>query len=90
MNDDTKIAASGVQVVASSTGFIGHKFRALNENFWKNLVASTVYFSAPKQLNDPYDCQIDLVKALGLANAGREPSRRVALIEVDGTSLSWR
>ena len=73
MHEETKAASSGVQVVASTSGFIGHKFRALNENFWKNLVASTVYFSAPKQLNDPYDCQIDLMKALGLANAGREP-----------------
>ena len=77
MNAETKAAASGVEMV-SSTSFMGHKFRALNENFWKNLVASTVYFSAPRQLNDPYDCQIDLMKAITLANVGR-PAPTAAL-----------
>lgn len=74
-------AQAMVETSSSVHSFTGHKFRALNENFWKNLVASTVYFSAPKQLNDPYDCQIDLMKAIALANARRPaPSTNVVAL----------
>lgn len=63
------------KAVATSdeTHFTGHKFRGLNEYFWKNLVASTAYFPAPRQLNDPYDCQIDFMKAVQLAKAADAP-----------------
>jgi len=65
--------------LTDETHFRGHKFRQLNEFFWKNLVASTVYFPPPHQLNDPYDCQIDLMKAVRLAKAGGEPMTEAAL-----------
>ena len=60
-------------VSTEETHFTGHKFRALDRNFWKNLKASTVHFSSPHKLNDPYDCQIDLMKAIRLAKFADEP-----------------
>jgi Protein of unknown function (DUF2971) len=64
-------------IATEETHFTGHKFRALNDFFWKSLQESTVYFSPPHQLNDPYDCQIDLMKAVRLATSGGEPSTEV-------------
>ncbi|TAK99355.1 MAG: DUF2971 domain-containing protein [Aquabacterium sp.] len=64
-------AAKGTR--SDETHFTGHKFRGLNDFFWQNLEASTVYFPAPHQLNDPYDCQIDLMKAIRLAKVEGEP-----------------
>lgn len=58
---------------AGESHFTGHKFRTLNEHFWKNLIASTAYFAAPGQLNDPYDCQIDLMEAVRLAKTDGAP-----------------
>ncbi|MGF6785797.1 DUF2971 domain-containing protein [Paraburkholderia sp. 35.1] len=54
-----------------SASFTGHKFRQLDENFWKSLESSSFYFPDPVRLNDPADCQIDLVKAFQLARAGQ-------------------
>lgn len=50
--------------------FTSHKFKALDEFCWRSLETSEFYFSAPEQLNDPADCQIDLEKAFRLARAG--------------------
>lgn len=55
------------------THFTGHKFRSLNEFFWQGLKESSIYFAPPHQLNDPYDCQIDLMKAMRLATVGAAP-----------------
>jgi hypothetical protein len=51
--------------------FTVHKFRVLNKNFWRSLKHSSFYFPSPAQLNDPADCQIDLVKAFHLARVGK-------------------
>ena len=50
--------------------FTVHKYRVLNKNFWRTLKHSAFYFPSPAQLNDPADCQIDLVKAFHIARAG--------------------
>ncbi len=47
--------------------FIGHKFRALDANCWRSLATSKFYFAKPLQLNDPWDCQIDLRSAFSIA-----------------------
>lgn len=67
-NESSKAAAP-----SGENEFTGHKFRGLNEFFWNSLVTSTVYFPAPHQLNDPYDCQIDFMRAVRLAKAAGEP-----------------
>lgn len=46
---------------------IGHKFKAINNQFWDSLKESEVYFASPETLNDPFDCQIELVKARKLS-----------------------
>lgn len=57
-------------VPTDETHFTGHKFRTLNEHLWNNLEKGCVYFAAPSKLNDPFACQIDLMKAVKLAKAG--------------------
>lgn len=51
---------------------IGHKFKPLSEQLLKSLEASEIYFAAPEQLNDPFDCQIDLrlAREMALTNQG--------------------
>lgn len=40
------------------------KFSEVNKNLLESLVRSQLYFARPETLNDPYDCQVDLLKAL--------------------------
>lgn len=56
----------------SSESFISHKFKPLDDRCWRNLESSTFDFSAPERLNDPADCQIDLVKAFRLARISQQ------------------
>ena len=62
--------------------FTVHKFRTVTEHFWSSLQESQVWFSPLQQLNDPYDCQIDLIRAFKVAHgendAGLDPGRPVA------------
>lgn len=73
MSEQVNNESARAAAPSGETHFTGHKFRGLNEFFWKNLEASTAYFAAPRQLNDPYDCQIDFMKAVRLAKAADEP-----------------
>jgi hypothetical protein len=52
---------------ATPENIIVHKFRSINENLFKSIQSSSVYFPRPAQLNDPHDCQIDLIAAFRLA-----------------------
>lgn len=40
------------------------KFRQVNKNLLDGLLRSQLYFAKPGALNDPYDCQVDMAKAL--------------------------
>ncbi|MDO8769451.1 MAG: DUF2971 domain-containing protein [Burkholderiaceae bacterium] len=53
---------------------IGHKFKPIGTRLWDMLRTSEVYFASPQDLNDPFDCQLDLAKAfkLALESAGRQ------------------
>lgn len=57
---------------AATEEIVVHKFRALTDYFWDSLERSALYFAAPDQLNDPYDCRIDLLKAFELARGSGE------------------
>lgn len=46
---------------------ISFRFKPINKHFWQELVDSTLFFSPPEMLNDPFDCQIDVEAALGRA-----------------------
>lgn len=50
--------------------FVSHKFIPLDKHRWSSLESSKFYFSSPESLNDPADCQIDLVKAFHIARKG--------------------
>lgn len=40
------------------------KFRQINKNLIDSLVNSYLYFSGPKKLNDPLDCQVDVIASI--------------------------
>lgn len=46
-----------------------YKYRAVNQNAISILENHELYFSLPKYLNDPYDCQIDILATLNEAFA---------------------
>ena len=43
------------------------KYRAVNKNLIDSLVNSYLYFSHPSNLNDPFDCQVDIRKSTNYA-----------------------
>ena len=43
------------------------KFRKIDKRLIESLINEEVYFSPPSQLNDPFDCQIDIGKSLQVA-----------------------
>lgn len=47
--------------------FVAHKFKPISEQLYRTLETSEIYFASPMELNDPFDCQIDLSKARKLA-----------------------
>lgn len=40
------------------------KFRAINKNFIDSLVKGSLYFAHQEQLNDPFDCNLDVIKSI--------------------------
>ncbi len=60
--------------MSDAGNFRAHKFRQLDDHLWQSLESSSYYFPVPAKLNDPADCQIDLVKAFRLARAGQTPT----------------
>jgi hypothetical protein len=53
-----------MQKIALDDNTILYKYRAFNENSLSMLINQELYFAAPKQLNDPYDCQISIRMAI--------------------------
>jgi len=43
--------------------YVFFKFREINKYLIDGLVKGTIYFASPKQLNDPFDCRVDIKKA---------------------------
>ena len=44
--------------------YIVFKFRAINKNLLSSLVNKELYFAEPRFLNDPFDCRVDILRAL--------------------------
>jgi hypothetical protein len=42
--------------------FVLYKYRAINKRLIESLINQTLYFARPDELNDPFDCRIDLQK----------------------------
>jgi len=56
-----------------------HRFRRINKNFLKSLVNSELYFSHPNQLNDPFDCRVDIFDSLNRAIHNANGAKRKQL-----------
>ncbi len=64
-----------------------YKFRPITKYLFESLVNSELYFAPPELLNDPFDCQVDMVKALDVAMSqatGRLRARLEAFRSRDG------
>ena len=44
-----------------------YKYRKINSRLLNSLEDGTVYFSHQKDLNDPFDCELDIEKAINNA-----------------------
>ena len=49
------------------TSLVAFKYRAVDENLIDSVRESYMYFSSPDQLNDPFDCRVDIHSALNAA-----------------------
>ena len=55
------------------------KFREVNKNLLEALIRSQLYFANPEALNDPYDCQVDILEALERAISRASDVRKEVL-----------
>ncbi len=51
-------------LITTDTSFIIFKYRPINKRLLESLINSELHFSLPKDLNDPFDCSVDIHKAL--------------------------
>lgn len=59
--------------------YVLYKFKTINKYLFESLVNGEFYFAPPGLLNDPFDCQVDIAKALDVAVSQAEGSARVHL-----------
>ena len=59
--------------------FFLFKYRAINKWLIESLINQTLYFATPDKLNDPFDCRIDLQKAIERAVISAKGDRRDSL-----------
>ena len=69
------------------------KYRAINQRLTDSIVNPTWYFAKPATLNDPFDCRVDIRKALARAANSTSGLRaellRAALKRGDGMLDAW-
>lgn len=56
-----------------------YKYRAFNRYSISMLVNKEIYFASPDELNDPYDCQIDISQSLKIAIENASPELKQEL-----------
>lgn len=56
--------------------FFLYKYRAINKRLIESLIYQTLYFATPNELNDPFDCRIELQKAFERAIISATGERR--------------
>lgn len=59
--------------------YVLYKFKRINKYLFESLVNSEFYFAPPELLNDPFDCQVDIAKALDVAASRSEGGARAHL-----------
>ncbi len=60
------------------------RFRNIDKNLIDSLVKSTLYFAHPKQLNDPFDCRVDIRAAAESALLKLSGSKKENLSKIAG------
>lgn len=71
--------------MCDSDRLISHRFTPINENLISALVNSQLYFSSTQNLNDPYDCRIDIEGSLKNAmKATSEAQRKILQVYTNG------
>lgn len=72
-----------IQAMDSSKGFqmnndsfVLYKFRPIDKRLLESLVNRSLYFAKPSTLNDPFDCHIDLRRALKRAESSATGDRK--------------
>lgn len=60
------------------------KYRFINKNLIDSLVNGSLYFALPSNLNDPFDCQIDLRKSANFAASKVSGVKREILLKIAG------
>lgn len=65
------------------------KFRGINDRLFDSLAKSELYFSVPEKLNDPFDCRVDIQKALDNAIAITTGEERSFLLRVKNQADSF-
>ncbi len=68
-----------------STDYLFFKFRPINKFLIESLVSPSVYFSNPSNLNDPFDCQLDIRKSFSRAVEKAQGNRKKALHSILNT-----
>ena len=66
------------------------RFQKVQKHVLMSLVDSTLYFAAPSTLNDPDDCQIDIVSAITRAIPKTSGKRRALLRDIQQQSIISR
>ena len=67
--------------------YVFFKFREINKYLIDALVNGTIYFASPRQLNDPFDCRVDIKKSATQAIgqlSGKKKQILTKLASMDG------
>lgn len=70
--------------------FTLYKFKEINKWLIESLVSQSLYFAKPDTLNDPFDCCIDLPKALKRAEISATGDRKKFLSSIIGNPEFFR
>ena len=54
---------SNILLYFQMSEYVFFKFREINKYLIDALVKGTIYFASPRQLNDPFDCRVDIKKS---------------------------
>jgi hypothetical protein len=68
------------------TDYVLFKYRKIDKNLLKSLVHSEIFFAGPDRLNDPFDCKVEILKALENAIARAPGQSRTKLEKLRGIS----
>ncbi|AGR69657.1 DUF2971 domain-containing protein [Burkholderia pseudomallei] len=85
MNDQNVRSAEAANLLSESepvSDYRCFKFRAINKYLIESLVNSHLYFAKPAQLNDPFDCQLDLRRSFARAASSMPPGERRRFLEL--------